>query len=122
MMPVVYSGARRKFVSLGKCSLKCAISRNMRVFHLLVPAIFSFTASAADALLDPATLKLIPQRMQELVDKRELSGVITLVARNNQIAELDASALPTSKIANRCGPTASCRSCRRQKQSPAWRR
>ena len=62
----------------------------MRAFHLLVPAIFSFTASAADALLDPATLKLIPQRMQELVDKRELSGVITLVARNNQIAELDA--------------------------------
>jgi CubicO group peptidase (beta-lactamase class C family) len=62
----------------------------MQAFHLLVPAIFSFTASAADALLDPATLKLIPQRMQELVDKRELSGVITLVARNNQIAELDA--------------------------------
>lgn len=48
------------------------------------------TATAAGPSLDPAKLKLIPVRMQEFVDRGQISGVITLVARNNQIAELDA--------------------------------
>lgn len=94
----------------------------MRAFHLLVPAIFSFTASAADAVLDPATLKLIPQRMQELVDKRELSGVITLVARNNEIAELDAVGFADIENSKPMRTDSIVQIMSQTKQSPAWRR
>ena len=46
--------------------------------------------NAAEPQLDPARLKLIPQRMQEFVDRGEISGIVTLVGRNHQIAALDA--------------------------------
>ncbi len=46
--------------------------------------------SAAEPQLDPARLKMIPQRMQEFVDRGEISGIVTLVGRNNQIVALDA--------------------------------
>ena len=59
-------------------------------YWLLGAALLAFTATAAEPPLDPATLKLIPGRMQEFVDRGEISGVVTLVARNGQIAELDA--------------------------------
>jgi CubicO group peptidase (beta-lactamase class C family) len=50
----------------------------------------ALAAAAAEPPLDPATLKLIPKRMQEFVDRGEISGVVTLVGRNGRIAELDA--------------------------------
>ena len=40
--------------------------------------------------LDPNRLALIPIRMQQFVDKGTVSGVVTLVARHGQVAELDA--------------------------------
>lgn len=60
------------------------------LYPLLVATVLAFTATAAEPSLDPATLKLIPRRMQEFVDRSEISGVVTLVARNGQVAALDA--------------------------------
>jgi CubicO group peptidase (beta-lactamase class C family) len=60
------------------------------LYWLLVAALLALTATAAEPALDPATLQLIPRRMQEFVDRGEISGVVTLVARNGQIAALDA--------------------------------
>ena len=48
------------------------------------------SASAARAGLDPALLARIPARLHELVQKGELPGIVTLVARHGVIAELDA--------------------------------
>lgn len=52
--------------------------------------LIAFLAIAIGAPLDQATLKLIPHRMQEYIDRGEISGIVTLVGRNNEIAELDA--------------------------------
>ena len=60
------------------------------LYRLLLAALLAFIAAAAEPSLDPATLKLIPKRMQDFVDRGEISGVVTLVARNGQIAALDA--------------------------------
>lgn len=68
----------------------------MRHFdRLCAPALLTlfalvFSVSAAEPVMDLATLKLIPKRMSEFVDRHEISGVVTLVARNGQIAALDA--------------------------------
>lgn len=40
--------------------------------------------------LDPNRLAQIPSRMQQFVDKGTVAGVVTLVARHGQVAELDA--------------------------------
>ncbi|HEY2018654.1 MAG TPA: serine hydrolase domain-containing protein, partial [Bryobacteraceae bacterium] len=58
--------------------------------RLLLAALLVFSATAAEPSLDSKTLKLIPRRMQEFVDRGEISGMVTLVARNGQIAALDA--------------------------------
>ena len=44
----------------------------------------------AQANLDPAALKNMPLRMREFTDRGEISGIVTLVGRNNKIAALDA--------------------------------
>jgi len=62
----------------------------LRRVLLVVLASVAFAATGAEAPLDPATLKLIPKRMREFVDRGEISGVVTLVARNNQIFAVDA--------------------------------
>jgi CubicO group peptidase (beta-lactamase class C family) len=62
----------------------------MQRFFLALLLGFAGAAHAADPALDPATLKLIPARMQEFVDRGEISGVITLVARGGRVAALDA--------------------------------
>jgi CubicO group peptidase (beta-lactamase class C family) len=59
-----------------------------RVSILLLMAAVSLCA--APPALDPATLKQIPRRMQEFVDRGEISGVVTLVGRHNEIVALDA--------------------------------
>ena len=58
---------------------------------ILASCAIAVNATAAEPSLDPATLRLIPKRTQEFVDRGELSGVVTLVARNGQIAALDAA-------------------------------
>jgi CubicO group peptidase (beta-lactamase class C family) len=63
----------------------------LRTLTLLAFTAVAFTATGAEPSLDPTTLKLIPKRMQEFVDRGDISGVVTLVARNNQIAALDAA-------------------------------
>lgn len=45
---------------------------------------------AARTGLDPARLATIPARMKEFVDRGTAAGIVTLVARNGQIAALDA--------------------------------
>ena len=43
-----------------------------------------------DTSLDPARLKLIPVRLQELVENQTIPGAVALVARHGEIASLDA--------------------------------
>jgi CubicO group peptidase (beta-lactamase class C family) len=54
-------------------------------------SLLALPATAAEPSLDAATLKLIPQRMQEFVGRGDISGVVTLVGRNGRIAALDAA-------------------------------
>ena len=61
-----------------------------RAIPLLSLLTFVFPAAAAEPSLDAATLKLIPRRMQEFVDRGDISGAVTLVGRNGRIAALDA--------------------------------
>src|SRR5690349_2558946 len=51
----------------------------------LLPSLY-----AADPGMDSARLKLIPQRLQEFVDKGVISGAVTLVARHGEVVALDA--------------------------------
>jgi CubicO group peptidase (beta-lactamase class C family) len=67
-----------------------------RAIPLLSLLMFALPAAAAEPSrpyreLDAATLKLIPRRMQEFVDRGDISGVVTLVGRNGHIAALDAA-------------------------------
>jgi CubicO group peptidase (beta-lactamase class C family) len=64
---------------------------NRRVITVLSLLTFSLSATAAELSLDAATLKLIPKRMQEFVERGDISGVVTLVGRNGRIAALDAA-------------------------------
>ena len=57
---------------------------------LLLSQAAALHAAAARTPLDPAALKLIPLRMREFIDRNEISGIVTLVARNGRIAALDA--------------------------------
>jgi CubicO group peptidase (beta-lactamase class C family) len=57
---------------------------------LILALVAAATLVAASPGLDSDTLKLIPQRMQEYVDRGEMSGVVTLVGRNGEIHALDA--------------------------------
>jgi CubicO group peptidase (beta-lactamase class C family) len=61
----------------------------MRYARILV--VLCAVAFGAEPSLDPATLKLIPARLKEFVDRGDISGVVTLVARNNRIAAVDAA-------------------------------
>jgi CubicO group peptidase (beta-lactamase class C family) len=51
----------------------------------LLPSIYG-----ADAAMDAARLKRIPERLQQFVDKGAISGAVTLVARHGEIAAFDA--------------------------------
>ena len=62
----------------------------LRTLRLVVLTAVAFAVTGDEPSLDPATLKLIPARMQEFVDRGEISGIVTLVARNNRIVALDA--------------------------------
>jgi CubicO group peptidase (beta-lactamase class C family) len=66
------------------------MKNNRRAIALLFLLTFALPAAAAEPSLDAATLKLIPKRMQEFVDRGDISGVVTLVGRNGRIAALDA--------------------------------
>ncbi len=67
------------------------MKNNRRAIPLLSLLMFALPAAAAEPSLDAATLKLIPRRMQEFVDRGDISGVVTLVGRNGRIAALDAA-------------------------------
>lgn len=54
---------------------------------LIVPANFAATIKSG---LDADRLKLIKPRLQQLVDDQTLPGVVSLVARHGEVAELDA--------------------------------
>ena len=53
---------------------------------LVIAPLIAATGTGVDA----ARLKQIPARMQKYVDDQSISGVVTLVAHNGQIVELDA--------------------------------
>ena len=59
--------------------------------RLLPATLLVFQATAATPGLDPAALKRIPAYIQSAVDKGEIAGVVTLVARNGEIGALDAT-------------------------------
>ena len=65
--------------------------KNTRRLIALLSSLLALPAAAAEPSLDPATLKLIPKRMQEFVDRGDISGVVTLVGRNGRIVALDAA-------------------------------
>ena len=58
---------------------------------LVIAAVVALPLAAAAQSLDGATLRQIPARMREFVDRGEISGVVTLVARHGQVAALDAA-------------------------------
>lgn len=57
------------------------------------------TVNPAKAGMDPVKLREIPQRMQRFVATHEISGAVTLVARNGQIAAFDAVGMSDLKTA-----------------------
>ena len=61
-------------------------------------------------------LKLMPKRMQEFVDRGDISGVVTLVGRNGRIDALDAAGF--ADIENKRGmqPMRLCRLCRKPRR------
>ena len=67
------------------------MTNTRRAIPLLSLLMFALPAPAAEPPLDATTLKLIPKRMQEFVDRGDISGVVTLVGRNGRIAALDAA-------------------------------
>ena len=64
--------------------------RNSRAIASLFVLALALPAIGADPSLDPAKLKLIPKRVQEFVDRGEISGAVSLAARHGHIAALDA--------------------------------
>ncbi len=65
----------------------------MRKSLLLFIAAFTLIAAPPDAKkagCSPERLAKIPERMKEFVDRGDLSGVVTLVARHGVVASLDA--------------------------------
>lgn len=58
--------------------------------RLLTAFLLAATTFAAGPGIDSDHLKLIPARMQEFVDRGDISGVVTLVAYHGEIVELDA--------------------------------
>jgi CubicO group peptidase (beta-lactamase class C family) len=83
---------------------------------LIASCAIAVNAAAAEPPLDPATLRLIPNRMQEFVDRGEISGVVTLVARNGQIAALDAAGFADIENRKPMRTDTTCRSCRRPRR------
>ena len=64
--------------------------RNTRAIAFLFTLALALPAIAAEPSLDLAKLKLISKRMQEFVDRGDISGAVCLVAHNGHIAEIDA--------------------------------
>jgi CubicO group peptidase (beta-lactamase class C family) len=64
--------------------------RNTRAIAFLSILALALPAIAAEPSLDLAKLKLISKRMQEFVDRGDISGTVSVVARNGHIAEIDA--------------------------------
>ncbi|MBM3734474.1 MAG: beta-lactamase family protein [Acidobacteria bacterium] len=60
-----------------------------RSFSSLLLAAPAFTAPAKHGM-DPARLRLIPERMKSFVDRSQVPGVVTLVQRRGEVAALDA--------------------------------
>ena len=67
----------------------------MRISRHIITVLSLFTfalrAPSAEPSLDATTLKLIPKRMQQFVERGDISGVVTLVGRDGRIAALDAT-------------------------------
>src|SRR5579871_4622227 len=63
--------------------------RNIRAIAFLFILGLGLSAGA-DSSLDLAKLKLIPKRLQESVDRGDMSGAVSLVAHNGHIVETDA--------------------------------
>jgi CubicO group peptidase (beta-lactamase class C family) len=63
---------------------------HLAVLALLLAAAPAFPQGTSDNGLDPARLKLIPTRLQELVDNQTIPGAVALVARHGRVASLDA--------------------------------
>ncbi len=57
---------------------------------VLMAAVLAAAQSNTGAGLDPARLKLIRPRLQELVDNQTIPGAVALVARHGRVASLDA--------------------------------
>ena len=64
----------------------------MRTLRLLLLSVGLASAEPVPQAtgLDPAKLAAVPQRMQEFVEKGEIAGAVTLVARHGQVAQLAA--------------------------------
>jgi CubicO group peptidase (beta-lactamase class C family) len=59
--------------------------------RLLLPILAVFALTAADSSgLDAHRLARIPQRMQAFVDKHQIAGAVTLVARHGMVGSLEA--------------------------------
>jgi len=56
----------------------------------LIVVLLSLNTLFAGSAFDEERLKQIPQRMQEFVDQGTVAGVVTLVARDGEVAALDA--------------------------------
>lgn len=64
--------------------------RNTRAIAFLCILAMALPAIAAEPSLDLARLKLISKRVQEFVDRGDISGAVSLVAHNGHIAEINA--------------------------------
>lgn len=71
---------------------------------ILVPALHAASPNAAKAGIDEVKLREIPQRMQRFVATHEISGAVTLVARNGQVVALDAVGMSDLKTAKPLRP------------------